>query len=79
MARHLGNWSRLEVRAVIRSLWEKNVSASDIYSQIMEVYGAEAISRQHEAKWCHYFESGRQDFENRNVAGSCRSSSSRYE
>ncbi|GFT31646.1 hypothetical protein TNCV_230851 [Trichonephila clavipes] len=37
MARLLGNWSRLEVRAVIRFLWAKNVSASP-------------MSRQHVAK-----------------------------
>ncbi|GIX69133.1 hypothetical protein CEXT_111871 [Caerostris extrusa] len=30
MARRSENWSRLEVRAVIRFLWAKNVSASDI-------------------------------------------------
>ncbi|GFX95867.1 transposable element Tc3 transposase [Trichonephila clavipes] len=44
--------------------------------QIGEVYGAEAMNRQHVAKWCHAFESGRQDVENRNMAGSGRSSSS---
>ncbi|GFS78070.1 hypothetical protein TNCV_4548601 [Trichonephila clavipes] len=30
MARRIGNWSRLEVRAVIRFLWAKNLSVSDI-------------------------------------------------
>ncbi|GFT15762.1 histone-lysine N-methyltransferase SETMAR [Trichonephila clavipes] len=37
MARRLENWSRLEVRAVIRYLWTNNVSAPDIHSQIEEV------------------------------------------
>ncbi|GFV08413.1 histone-lysine N-methyltransferase SETMAR [Trichonephila clavipes] len=39
--------------------WAKNVSASAIHSQIVEVHGEEAISRQHVAKWCHYFQSDR--------------------
>ncbi|GFX35145.1 hypothetical protein TNCV_2330851 [Trichonephila clavipes] len=41
------NWSHLEVQAVIRFLGAKNVSASDILYQIVEVYGEEAMSRQH--------------------------------
>ncbi|GFV77059.1 hypothetical protein TNCV_691271 [Trichonephila clavipes] len=57
MAILLGNRSRLEVRAMIRFLWTKNVSASDIHSQIEEVYGEEAMRKQHAAKWyntCHH-------------------------
>ncbi|GFV88570.1 hypothetical protein TNCV_1243801 [Trichonephila clavipes] len=56
MARLLGNWSRLEVRAVIGFLWAKNVSAS-------------AMSRQHVAKLCYSFQSSRQDIESRNMTG----------
>ncbi|PRD26724.1 UNVERIFIED_CONTAM: hypothetical protein NCL1_37357 [Trichonephila clavipes] len=55
-----GNWSRLEVRAVIRFLWGKNVSES-------------AMSRQHVAKLCHSLQSGRQDVESRSMTGSGRS------
>ncbi|GFW25701.1 histone-lysine N-methyltransferase SETMAR [Trichonephila clavipes] len=72
MARRLGNWSCSEVRF----LWAKNVSASAIHSQFVKVYGEEAMSRQHLAKWCHSFQSGRQDVENRSMAGSGRPSSS---
>ncbi|GFV32156.1 putative DD41D transposase [Trichonephila clavipes] len=50
MARRLGNRYRLEVRAVIRFLWAKNVSSSDIHSQIVEVYGEEVMRRQHVEK-----------------------------
>ncbi|GFU70534.1 hypothetical protein TNCV_2511901 [Trichonephila clavipes] len=46
MARRLENWFRLEVRATIQFLWAKNVSASPIYSQIVEAYGEEAMSKQ---------------------------------
>ncbi|GFY00558.1 histone-lysine N-methyltransferase SETMAR [Trichonephila clavipes] len=75
MARRIGNWSCSEVRAVIRFLRAKNESASAIHSQIMEVYGEEVMSRQHAMKGCHSFQSGRQDVENRNVAGSGRPNS----
>ncbi|GIY04084.1 histone-lysine N-methyltransferase SETMAR [Caerostris darwini] len=79
MARRLENWSRLEVRAEVQFLLAKNVSASPIHSQIVEVYGEEARSRQHVAKWCRSFQSSRQDVENRNMAGSGRASSSTTE
>ncbi|GFS67978.1 histone-lysine N-methyltransferase SETMAR [Trichonephila clavipes] len=64
-------------RAVIRFLWAKNVSACD--SQIVEVYGEEAIDRQHVAKWRRSFQSGRHDVENRNMTGSDQLSSSMTE
>ncbi|GFX14255.1 histone-lysine N-methyltransferase SETMAR [Trichonephila clavipes] len=79
MARRLGNRSLLEVRTVIRFLCAKNVSVSVIHSQIVEIYGEEAISKQHVAKRCHSFQSGRQDIENRNMAGNGWPSSSRHE
>ncbi|GIX93649.1 histone-lysine N-methyltransferase SETMAR [Caerostris darwini] len=79
MARRLENWSQLEVRVVIRFLWTRIVSASDIHSQIVEVYSEEAMSRQHVAKWCRSFQSGRQDVENRTMAVSGRASSSKTE
>ncbi|GFW81177.1 hypothetical protein TNCV_4805451 [Trichonephila clavipes] len=61
---------------MIQFLWAMNVSASDIHSQIVEVYGEESISRQLVAKRCHSFQSGRQDVENRNMAGNAWPSSS---
>ncbi|GFT71180.1 histone-lysine N-methyltransferase SETMAR [Trichonephila clavipes] len=44
--------------------------------QIVEVYGEEAMIRQHAVKWCHFFQSGRQDVENCNMAGNVQPSSS---
>lgn len=79
MARRLENWSRSELRAVIRFLWAKNVSAAEIHRQIVEVYGAEAMSRQHVAKWRRSFETGREDVENRNRGASGRPSSTTTE
>ncbi|GFX71618.1 histone-lysine N-methyltransferase SETMAR [Trichonephila clavipes] len=66
MERLIGNWSRLEVRAVIRFLWAKNVSAS-------------VMSRKHVAELCHSFQSGRRDVKNRNMTGNGRPNSSMTE
>ncbi|GFT80569.1 uncharacterized protein TNCV_5122761 [Trichonephila clavipes] len=76
MARLLENWSRLEVRAVIQFLWAENVSAFYIHSQIGDVNDEEAMGRQHEVKFSCSFQSGRQDFESSNMAGSDRPRSS---
>ncbi|GFW97166.1 hypothetical protein TNCV_631711 [Trichonephila clavipes] len=66
MARLLVNLSRLEVGAIIRFLWVKNVSAS-------------AMSRRNVAKLCHCFQSGRQYVESHNMTRSDRPSSSTTE
>ncbi|GFV61925.1 uncharacterized protein TNCV_4107291 [Trichonephila clavipes] len=60
------DWSRLEVRAVIQFLWAKNVSAS-------------AMSRQHVAKLCHSFLSGRREVKSRSMTEMVRLSSSTTE
>lgn len=75
-AKRLENWSLLEVRPIIRFLWAKNVSTSEIHGPIVEVYGEEAMRSQHVVKLCCSFQSGRKDVENRNMAGSGRLSSS---
>ncbi|XP_035216761.1 uncharacterized protein LOC118190194 [Stegodyphus dumicola] len=77
MARRLEKWSRIEVRAVIRFLWAKNVAASEIHRQIVEVYGDKAMSRQQLVKWCRSYQAGREHVENRNMEASSRPSSSR--
>lgn len=79
MARRLEKWSRAEVRAVIRFLWAKNVSVSEIHSQMVEVYGEEAMSRHHVAKWCRCFKADREDVEHHNRAASGRPNSSTTE
>ena len=67
VARRLEKWSRIEVRAVIRFLWAKNVAASEIHRQIVEVCGDKAMSRQQVAKWCRSYQAGREQVENRNM------------
>ncbi|GFV55923.1 hypothetical protein TNCV_7221 [Trichonephila clavipes] len=63
------------ITKVIRLL-EDNVLAQ---SQIVEVYGEEAISGQHVTKWCPSFQSSIQNVENRNIAGRDQPNSSRHE
>ncbi|GFU04615.1 hypothetical protein TNCV_4377011 [Trichonephila clavipes] len=117
IARHLGNWSRLEIISRVTNEGRKvrsryltfrtnestlpitprrsssrdvgtssyryhtatNVSTSPIHTQIVEVYGEEAMSRQRVAKWCHSFQSGTHGIENPKMAGSGRPSSSKGE
>ena len=64
---------------MIRFLWEKKFSASEIYSQILEVYGKEAMSKQHVEIWCRSFKADREDVENHNSAASGRLSSAMTE
>ncbi|GFW73244.1 histone-lysine N-methyltransferase SETMAR [Trichonephila clavipes] len=76
---HLENWSCLELQAMIRFLWANNKFVSDIHRQIFEIYGEEALRRHHVVKWCRSFQSGRQDVDNRNMAGNGRPSFSTTE
>ncbi|GFT86505.1 hypothetical protein TNCV_3463981 [Trichonephila clavipes] len=56
------------------TIFSRRYTAYAIHSQIAEVYAEEATSRQLVAKRCHFFQSGRQDAENCNMAGSGRPS-----
>ncbi|XP_035207091.1 uncharacterized protein LOC118181956 [Stegodyphus dumicola] len=77
MVRRLEKWSRIEMRAVILFLWAKNVPASEIHRQIVEVYGDKAMNRQQVAKWCRSYQAGREHVENRSMEASGLPSSSR--
>ncbi|GBM53512.1 hypothetical protein AVEN_261281-1 [Araneus ventricosus] len=63
MSRQLQVASKLEMRAVIRFPWPKMSNCTEIYRQLHEVYGENAMSRQAIAKWCNMFEKGRTDIE----------------
>ncbi|GFT52965.1 histone-lysine N-methyltransferase SETMAR [Trichonephila clavipes] len=69
MARCPEKWFRTEMRSVIRFLWVKNVSSSDIPGQIGAVYRDEAIE-QHVAKWCRSFAVGKLQVKNGNMEAS---------
>ncbi|KFM73297.1 hypothetical protein X975_07259, partial [Stegodyphus mimosarum] len=63
MSRWLQIAPKLEMRAIIRFLWAKSCNCTEIYGQLHEVYGENAMSRQAIAKWCNMFENGRTDID----------------
>jgi transposase len=54
-------WSNIEVRSVIRFLRLKGTSPAEIHRQLVEVYGANVMSRKHVWVWCTAFDNGRRD------------------
>lgn len=59
MSARLDQWNKQEVRAVIRFLNAKNLSAAEIHRQLVDVYGEDVMTRQSVAKWCVHFRAGR--------------------
>ncbi|GFN92090.1 histone-lysine N-methyltransferase SETMAR [Plakobranchus ocellatus] len=52
-------WSKLEVRTVVRFLFSKGTKPSEIHKQIAETYGEGAMSRSRVYQWCTWFGEGR--------------------
>ncbi|XP_035205247.1 histone-lysine N-methyltransferase SETMAR-like, partial [Stegodyphus dumicola] len=69
MSRQLQIASKWEMRAVIRFWCAKMCNCTEIYGQLHEVYGENAMSRQAIAKWCTMFENGRTDIEDAEYEG----------
>ncbi|GFO02570.1 histone-lysine N-methyltransferase SETMAR [Plakobranchus ocellatus] len=59
MATPIKEWSKLEVRAVVRFLFLKGTKPSEIHKQIAETYGESAMSRSRVYQWCTWFGEGR--------------------
>ncbi|GFO26522.1 histone-lysine N-methyltransferase SETMAR [Plakobranchus ocellatus] len=59
MATPIKEWSKLEVRAVVRFLFSKGTKPSEIHKQIAEKYGEGAVSRSRVYQWCTWFREGR--------------------
>jgi histone-lysine N-methyltransferase SETMAR len=59
MASMFSEWTKEEVRSVIRFLWAKQVPATEIHRELLHVYGESVMTIQHVRKWCREFESGR--------------------
>jgi hypothetical protein len=62
-------WSNIEVRSVIRFLRLKGTSPAEIHRQLVEVYGANVISRKHVWVWCTAFDNGRTDVQDEERSG----------
>ncbi|GFN93725.1 histone-lysine N-methyltransferase SETMAR [Plakobranchus ocellatus] len=61
MATPIKEWSKLEVRAVVRCLFSKGTKPSEIHKQIdlAETYDEGAMSRSRVYQWCTWFGEGR--------------------
>jgi hypothetical protein len=59
MAVSIQNPAKCEVHAVIRFLYAKGETATEIYRQLVSAYGQDVMNRQNMAKWYH--EVGRSD------------------
>ncbi|GFO13271.1 histone-lysine N-methyltransferase SETMAR [Plakobranchus ocellatus] len=55
MATPIKEWSKLEVRAVVRFLFSKGTKPSEIHKRIAETYGEGAMSRSRVYQWCTWF------------------------
>ncbi|GFS18615.1 histone-lysine N-methyltransferase SETMAR [Elysia marginata] len=60
MATPFKDWSKMEVRAVVRFfLFSKGIRPSDIHKQAAETYGEGAMSRPRVHQWFTWFGEGR--------------------
>ena len=59
MATPLKSWSIDEVRAVTRFLNAKHISPTEIYTQLVDVYGKNVMTKCSVYKWCKKFSEGR--------------------
>jgi hypothetical protein len=62
-------WSNIEMRSVIRFLRLKGTSPAEIHRQLVEVYGANVMSRKHVWVWCTAFDNGRTDVQDEQQSG----------
>jgi hypothetical protein len=62
-------WSNIEMRSVIRFLRLKVASPAEIRRQLVEVYGANVMSRKHVWVWCTAFDNGRTDVQDEQRSG----------
>jgi hypothetical protein len=53
------NPARCEIRSVIKFLNVKNIRLDEIYRQVCEVYGENAVSDGIVRRWCRVFSEGR--------------------
>jgi hypothetical protein len=59
MSMKIENPTSCEIRSVIKSLNAKNVHLAEIYRQVCEVYGENAMSDGTVRRWCRMFSEGR--------------------
>ena len=71
MATPLMNWSKIEVRSVIRVLTAKGLKPTEMLSEIKSVYREKAMGRSQVFEWCSKFKRGHEDVKDKVHPGPC--------
>jgi hypothetical protein len=61
MSMKIENPARCEIRSVIKFLNDRNVRPAEIYRQVCEVYGEDAMSDRMVRRWCRMLSEGRKN------------------
>ena len=54
MVTPVAEWSKLEVKGIVRFLNARGTKCSEIYREIMEIYGEQAMSKIQVYQWCSW-------------------------
>jgi transposase len=65
----IDNPASYEIRAVIRFLHAKNMSASEIHHELSAVYGQNIMSEGTVREWCRMFKAGRTNVQDEERSG----------
>ena len=63
MATPIENWSKIEVRGVVRFLQANGKNPIEIHKEIIATYGENAMSKKQVYHWCSLFKGGRTSLE----------------
>ena len=74
MATPIENWSKSEIRAVVRFLHAKGNNPTEIHSELTSVYGKDVMSKTGVYQWCSMFEAGRSSIDRAPGSGRPQSS-----
>ena len=74
MATPIENWSKSEIRAVVRFLHAKGKNPTEIHSELTSVYGKDVMSKTGVYQWCSMFEAGRSSIDRAPGSGRPQSS-----
>jgi transposase len=69
MSVKIENPASCEIRSVIKLLNAKNVGPAEIYGQVCEVYGENAMSDGNVRRWCRMFNEGRTNVHDDDTSG----------
>lgn len=74
MATIIENWSKSEVRAVVRFLHAKGNNPTQIHNELVSVYGKDVMTKPGVYQWCSMFKAGRSSLDHAPGSGRPQSS-----